>query len=103
MSGHEDFEPYLRLTKNGMTAGREQVYNFLKVDGPRTPGAQVKCKDLNKLIFGDAGRRENVGCSNIQFVSRGGNMQCVQCGHEQDKFYLRAGSYIETHEVPPDT
>jgi hypothetical protein len=41
---------------------------------------EIRCKDLNKLIFGDAGRREAVGCSNIQFVNRGENMQCVLIG-----------------------
>lgn len=38
---------------------------------------EIRCKDLNKLIFGDAGRRDPVGCSNIQFVNRGEQMQCV--------------------------
>ncbi|PVF99718.1 hypothetical protein CPB86DRAFT_774175 [Serendipita vermifera] len=103
MSGQDDFEAYLRLVRGGMTPGREQIYNFLKFDQPHTTGYEVRCKDLPKLIFGDAGRREAVGCGNIQFVNRGENMQCTQCGHEMDKFYLRAGSYIETHDVPPDT
>ena len=32
MSTNEDFEAYLKLVKGGMTAGREQIYNFLKFD-----------------------------------------------------------------------
>ncbi|CAG7852620.1 SubName: Full=Uncharacterized protein {ECO:0000313/EMBL:CCA75577.1} [Serendipita indica DSM 11827] len=100
---HDDFEAYLRLTRGGMTPGHEQIYNFLKVDGPRAAGYEIRCKDINRLVFGDAGRRESVGCSNTQFVNRGENMQCVHCSHQVDKFYLRAGSYIETHDIPPDT
>lgn len=32
MSAHDDFESYLKLVKGGLTAGREQIYNFLKFD-----------------------------------------------------------------------
>ena len=32
MSAHDDFDAYLKLVKGGMTAGREQIYNFLKFD-----------------------------------------------------------------------
>lgn len=32
MSTHDDVDPVLKLTRGGMTPGREQIYNFLKVD-----------------------------------------------------------------------
>jgi hypothetical protein len=32
MSAQDDFEAYLKLVKGGLTAGREQIYNFLKFD-----------------------------------------------------------------------
>lgn len=28
----DDFEAYLRLVRGGLTPGREQIYNFVKVD-----------------------------------------------------------------------
>jgi hypothetical protein len=28
----DEFEAYLRLVRGGMTPGREQIYNFIKVD-----------------------------------------------------------------------
>lgn len=28
----DDFEAYLRLVRGGLTPGREQIYNFVKID-----------------------------------------------------------------------
>ena len=94
-----------------------------------SPQYEIRCKDLYRLVFGDAGSRDPQGCSHIQFASRGKVLQyvlllkdrnssssslivisrahrapprCLQCQYEMDKFWLRVGSYIETKDIPPD-
>jgi hypothetical protein len=32
MSAVDEFDAYLKLVKGGLTPGREQIYNFVKVD-----------------------------------------------------------------------
>jgi len=103
MCAHRDEpEPYLQCVKGGLTPGREQIWNFLKFDSPTSYGYEIRCKDLYRLIFGDAGSRDPQGCSHIQFASRGKVMQCLQCQYEMDKFWLRVGSYIETKDIPTE-
>lgn len=55
-----------------------RFFKFLLIQLPSPPPLfqyEIRCKDLYRLIFGDAGSRDPQGCSHIQFASRGKVMQ----------------------------